>query len=555
MILDATRLDTSQPLRADVCIVGAGAAGITLACELDGTGIDVLLLDAGAANGRGEVSQDPYEGTADGLHPTPRFFRRRGFGGTTAIWGGRCLPYDPIDFEARDYVPGSGWPIPYDEVARHYPEAMRYCDAGAYEFDARKAFTSPGALIPGMHTGDGVLADGIERYSLPTNFGKRYREQLTRSTNVRVLGNAQVLKLVRHGARVGSLEGQLHDDGPRFWALAQRFVLATGGLETPRLLLASERDSGGLGNEFDNVGRYYTCHVENFVGTLRPRQRGTAFHFEKTRDNVYGRRRLTIDAETQRRERLLNISFRLHFPNVADASHRSAVLSAVYLARRTLIPEYRRVVQHGVDGATHRDRLPAHLRNVAAGVPRLAAFAFDWTRRRILAERKLPYVLVPNADGSFAIEFNAEQTPMRDSRVTLNGRSDQFGVPRVHVGWRFGDADVDSICRSFRLLRDRVQASGAASLDLDDGALRDTIAASMPLGGHHIGTTRMAASPRDGVVDTNGEVFGAANLFVASASVFPTSSHANPTLTIVAMAIRLAAHLKQAHAANEGVPA
>ena len=173
----------------------------------------------------------------------------------------------------------------------------------------------------------------------------------------------------------------------------------------------------------------------------------------------------------------------------------------------------------------------------------------------MLAERKLPYVLVPNADGSYAIEFNAEQTPLRDSRVTLNARSDQFGVPRVHVGWRFGDDDVDSICRSFRLLRERVQSSGAAELDLDDAALRETIAASMPLGGHHIGTTRMATSPRDGVVDVNGEVFGAANLFVASASVFPTSSHANPTLTIVAMAIRLAGHLKQAHAATEGVAA
>jgi len=554
VILDTNHVDTTRPLRAAVCIVGAGAAGITLACELDGTGVDVLLLDAGSATGRSEVSQDPYDGTADGLHPTPRFFRRRGFGGTTAIWGGRCLPYDPIDFEARDYVSGSGWPIAYDEVAAHYPKAMAYCDAGQFEFDARVAFEHAGTLIPGLAGGDGLMANGIERYSLPTHFGRRYRARLANSANVRVLGNAQALELRRCGGHITSIAVRLHDDGPLISVEAGRFVLATGGIETARLLLASEREHGGIGNAFDNVGRYYTCHVENFVGSLRPRLRGTAFHFEKTRDEVYGRRKLAWDAATQRRERLLNMSFRLHYPNVADASHRSAVLSAVYLARRTLIPEYRRIVQHGVDPAGRPTQLGAHLRNVALGAPQLAAFALDWTRRRVLARRKLPYVLVPNADGSFTLEFNAEQTPLRDSRIVLNGRSDRFGTPRVHVQWRFADDDVERICRSFRLLRERLQADGVATLDLDDARLRETVAQSMPLGGHHIGTTRMAAQPRDGVVDTNAAVFDAPNLYIASSSVFPTSSHANPTLTIVAMAIRLAAHLKN-QTAHEGAPA
>ncbi|MFM9916814.1 MAG: GMC oxidoreductase [Rhizobacter sp.] len=550
MILDLSRLDLTQPLRAAVCIVGAGAAGITLACELDGAGVPVLLLDAGPVQGRGEVSQDPYEGSSDGVHATPRFFRRRGFGGTTAIWGGRCVPYDPIDFEARPHVSASGWPIAYDEVERHYPKAMGYCDAGAFEFDARQAFDRHGALVPGLDSGGGVITDEIERYSLPTHFGTRYRERLRASLNVRVLGSIQVTRLVRDGdtGRIEAVEGRVGEDGPRVRVEAGCVVLATGGIEAPRLLLASD----GIGNQHDNVGRYYTCHVENFIGTLRPRRAGSAFHFERTRDGVYGRRKLTLDAETQRRERLLNISFRLHYPNVADATHRSPVLSAVYLARRTLIPEYRRILQYGVGESVTTSPTREHLRNVATGLPQLARFGVDWMRRRVLAERKLPYVLVSNADGSYVLEFNAEQTPLRDSRIMLNGRADAYGTPRVHVAWRLGDDDIDSICRACRLVRDRVQASGAATLEFNDAGLREAVALSVPLGGHHIGSTRMADDPKLGVVDRNAAVFETPNLFIASSSVFPTSSHANPTLTIVAMAIRLAAHLRTTFASSGG---
>jgi choline dehydrogenase-like flavoprotein len=127
-------------------------------------------------------------------------------------------------------------------------------------------------------------------------------------------------------------------------------------------------------------------------------------------------------------------------------------------------------------------------------------------------------------------------------------------MPRVHVAWRFGDEDIDSICRSYRLLRDRVQASGAATLEFDDAGLRDAVALSVPLGGHHIGSTRMASNPKLGVVDHQSAVFDTPNLFIASSSVFPTSGHANPTLTIVAMAIRLAEHLRT-RLVPSGVPA
>jgi choline dehydrogenase-like flavoprotein len=117
-------------------------------------------------------------------------------------------------------------------------------------------------------------------------------------------------------------------------------------------------------------------------------------------------------------------------------------------------------------------------------------------------------------------------------------------MPRVHVDWRMCDTDVESICKAYRLLRETLRPTGSCDVEFDEGRLREQVSRAIPVGGHHMGATRMAAAPSAGVVDPNCAVFGLPNLFVASASVFPTSGHANPTLTIVALAIRLAGHLK-----------
>jgi len=93
------------------------------------------------AGGRWSRVGDFYEGSATAPHPDPRQFRRVGFGGTTAVWGGHCVHFDPIDFERRDHVANSGWPIAYEEVTRFYPAAMEYCDAGRFDFRG-KDFTS-----------------------------------------------------------------------------------------------------------------------------------------------------------------------------------------------------------------------------------------------------------------------------------------------------------------------------------------------------------------------------------------------------------------------------
>jgi choline dehydrogenase-like flavoprotein len=362
--------------------------------------------------------------------------------------------------------------------------------------------------------------------------------------------------------------------GRRSQIRARAFVLATGGIETPRLLLASDPRGRGLGNASDLVGRYYACHFENVFGRVVPHGAKVAFDFEKTSDGVYCRRKLLFTADAQRAHRLLNMAFRLHFPDYSDAAHGSAVMSAIYLAKSTLIPEYQAILRHGVQqpaavgggalagtleaagianparsaatasGAGSASDTAAHLRNVVGGLPAMARFGTQWLFRRVLAQRKLPYTLVPNADGSYPLEFNAEQTPQAASRVTLGGSVDRDGMRRVDVAWRLCEADTAAAQRAYQLLRDTLGASGACRVDYDPQLLDGAIRSSVPLGGHHIGTTRMGSSPRTGVVDVNCSVFELPNLYVASSAVFCTSGHANPTLTIVALAIRLAGHLK-----------
>ena len=548
MIRSLDQLPAGRALDTAICIIGAGAAGITLACELEECGVSVTLLEAGGLHIDPVASDEYYRGTATPPHPNPSEFRRVGFGGTTKIWGGRCVPFDPIDFERRDYISESGWPIGYEEVARYYPRALEYCDAGAFDFSAtgslsRNARQTP--LLPGLRANNCLIADRIERYSLPTDFGTRYRRRIARSSTVLVLTHARCLALHRSAGAPGLESVTIADrTGNRHRLRAGVFVLATGGIEVTRLLLQSDREGPGLGNHSDIVGRFYACHFENILARLVPLHGTVPFDFERTNDGVYCRRKLLLTEEAQRRHRLLNTAFRLHFPTYSDAAHGNSVLSAIYLAKSLLIPEYRNILRHGSETSANS---PAreHLENILRGVPELARFAFRWLLLRNLSTRKLPYTLVSNRDGTFPLEFNCEQTPSASNRIKLINDVDRHGVARVHVEWRLSEGDADAAYRAILLLRDVLRDYSACNLEFDENTIRRAIGRSPPLGGHHIGTTRMAASEKQGVVDTHCALFEVPNLFVASSSVFCTSSHANPTLTIVALALRLADYLKR----------
>jgi hypothetical protein len=286
------------------------------------------------------------------------------------------------------------------------------------------------------------------------------------------------------------------------------------------------------------------CHIESTFGVLRPKAGPVPFGFEKTKDGVYSRRKLLLSEAAQRQHGLLNIAFRLHYPDVSIPDHGSAILSALYLARRALQPEYRELLHYRVDNHGTSASRAQHLGNIVGSFPQLAAFGVDYFTRNILARRKLPYILAPNGDGTFPLEFNSEQTPLATNRLTLGSAHDMFGVIRVHGNWQMCAADIDSICSAYRLLKRVIDRAGGCTLEFDEQTLVEHIANSRPVGGHHIGAARMSANVASGVVDVNCAVHGIPNLFIASAAVFPTASHANPTLTIVALSVRLASHLK-----------
>jgi choline dehydrogenase-like flavoprotein len=534
-------------LEAGVCIIGAGAAGITLASELDRCGFKVLLLEAGGLKADPSLA-DYYQGTATAPHPDPTQYRRSVFGGTTGIWGGRCVAFDPVDLQPRGHVANSGWPIGYEELAKFYPKALEYCHAGAFDFTAAGSMRNPSPTIEGFDGkgADGapvVLADRIERYSLPTDFGVRHRKKIQASQNVTALLGARCLRLLRRAGAQQLEAAEVADRaGRKRRVRADVFVLATGGIEVPRLLMLSDPEGPGLGNAGDWLGRNYMCHFENTFGRIVPNGAAVVFDFERTTDGVYCRRQLRFSPDALQQHRLLNTAFRLHFPSYSDATHGSSVMSGIYLAKSTLIPEYRSILEASAESPA--SPASAHLRNVVRGLPQLLRFSGDWLFRIQLARRKLPYTLVPNADGTYPLEFNSEQTPDGANRVTLGDDEDRHGLRRVRIEWRVSEGDVDAACRAYRLLRETLERSRSCRLVFDEARLRARLGRSVPLGGHHIGTARMAATERAGVVDENCGVFGVPNLHIASSAVFPTSSHANPTLTIVALAVRLAAHLQ-----------
>ena len=542
MTLIALDAVEDRDLRTRVCIVGAGAAGITLACELDGCGFAVTLLEAGGLKFDPALN-DYYQGEANPPHPDPTQFRRSVFGGTTGLWGGRCVPFDPLDLEAREGVRDGSWPISFAELLQYYPRAMQYCDTGRFDFTIYSALAQPTPTISGFDGGGVIDMDQIERYSLPTDFGRRYRRKLRDSGNVTVLLGARCLRLIKAAGedRIEAVEIADRAGGGRRLQ-ADVVVLAMGGIEVPRMLLSSDLAGSGFGNSSDSVGRYYMCHFESAFGRLVPQGAQIAFHFERSVDGVYCRRQLRFTTAALREQRLLNMAFRLHFPIYSDASHGSSVLSTIYLAKSVLAGEYRAILQQ--DAKVEPSPTWQHVRNVLGGIPQLVRFAGDWLFRIQLAQRKLPYTLVPNADGSFPLEFNSEQAPRPSNRITLLPETDRHGLPRVGINWQLSSDEVDSMQRGFLLLCETLRNSGVCRLEFDEGKLRERIEQSQPLGGHHIGTARMAAAPSQGVVDAQCAVFGLPNLFVSSSAVFPTSSHANPTLTIVALAVRLGDHLR-----------
>lgn len=548
MIGSANDPGVAAELRADLCIVGAGAAGITLALELADSGLDVLLLESGGMD-EDLRTQNLYQGSVanEALHSPPDRYRQRRFGGSTTIWGGRCMPFDPIDFEARDYIAGSGWPFGREELDPYYARANLLCEAGPFVYSAQAAFRRPLRPVIAGFSSPHFSTDGLERFSCPTDFGARYRHRLEKAPKLRVLLDANVtqIQLDASGQHVTHLDVRTLA-GRTLQVRAQRFVLATGGLEVARLLLASRgQDPRGIGNAYDQVGRYYMCHLAGTIGTLKIRGTPDQVHhgYDVSDEGVYCRRRLTLEPAVQRQQGISNFIARLHHPRITNPEHRSAVLSLLFLAKPFIPYEYAKRL-HG-DAKTSWADWFRHVRNVAARPFDAFAFAWHMLRDRKLAARKFPSIIIKSRGNLYSVDFHAEQVPNPASRVTLHPSArDELGMLQLHVDWRYTPQDVDAVQGALALLAQDIAASGVGTLEYDADEVELEMTRYGAYGGHHIGTARMGTDPRASVVNAQCRVHAVDNLYIASSAVFPTSSQANPTLTIVALALRLGAHLK-----------
>ena len=517
MLLDARGLDTRADLETDLCIIGGGAAGLTIARQMIDGPLRVTVLEGGGLQ-PDPAAQQLYAGIAIGQpYYALDACRVRQLGGTTNTWGGWCRPLDAIDFVARDWLPHSGWPFTRDALLPFYRRAHAACGLSACDYDPA-AWNPSGASL--LRPGSGDLVDTLFHVG-PTRFGHEHRAAIAGATNVRVLLHANALDIVMdeaHRRAVGVGVGTA--DGRRFMVRSRTVVLAAGGSENPRLLRASRRGRAtGIGNERDLVGRFFTEHLHVPFARLTPRGEWPRFYTAHRAAAATIRGAVTLSDTVRDRERLLGWALTFHN---ADAPHdvlSPTRMPPAYESLSTLVHAWRR-----------RERPPRLLRHLATVASR-ADLAAGFAARKLRPPRARHIV----------VGCRAEQAPNPDSRVTLDDDVDAFQMPRARLHWQVTPRDRDSVDRAQVLWQHALAANGIALSPA--GPVDEPWTARMQPAAHHMGTTRMHPDPAHGVVDEQCRVHGTSNVFVAGSSVFPTAGWAPPTLTIVALALRLADHL------------
>jgi len=536
MIDDLRQLPGGTTIHADVCLIGAGAAGITIARELAAGPLQVCLIEGGGLEYEPE-SQALYAGENAGVAVDFEVGRLRFLGGSTNHWGGRCAPLDALDFQRREWIPHSGWPISRADLEPYYVRAREVAGfAAPWLDDARTLAERLKLSLPEVNADwlrpflwhyAPVMQDGGV-----WNWGLAYRQELRDSPNIRTLLHANFTgfasnaerDLVR-GVTVKSLNGVTAT------VTARNYVLCCGGIENARLLLlGAEQNGGGFGNRHDRVGRYFMQHSRGPSGLIMsPRllsRTQDQFNILRGSDGVSVEVGLALAPQEQERQGLLNCSAVLQYLGDPDSGVTAAQDIWRSLKAGHWAPDMGEKVAH------------------VAGD--LGAFAHSLAHR-ISSGRSLA---LEGAAGlpsrSATILLDIEQAPDPDSRILLGAERDALGLRRVKADWRIGDLERRTAAAFTRLI-------GAEFARLDIGRCRLepwTEDERVPLSDalketyHYIGTTRMAEDPREGVADRNCAVHGMRNLFVAGSSVFTTAGQANPTLTIVALALRLADHLK-----------
>lgn len=513
--LDARSLPEGTRLEADVAIVGAGAAGITLALGLRDSGLGVVLLESGGLEFEAET-QALYEGDSVGWpYPGTDVMRLRWFGGTTNHWEGNCRPLDAIDFEEREGIPHGGWPFAQDELVPYYVRAEATCETGPFDYGARTWSGDPDG--PPLPLASDRLVTGLYRRSPPTRFGERYRDALAAAGNVTVVLHANAMEIdTDDGAREVREIRLATLAGTRITATARAYVLAAGAIETARLMLLSDRARPeGLGNDRGLVGRFFAEHVVMTSGILVLSEAEPPRASYDVERPAYGV--LLLAEDLMRREGLVGLGTVLEYATAPVGEGAAAAYDALEA-----------LGEGDISGELATDAWTA-----VANLDDVAAEAW---RRMVGAPRPAAYRL----------HARVEPLPDPDSRVTLGDDVDRLGQRKVRLDWRHSLAVLRSVRRFHDLLAEEAGRLGLGRLRSHLGDDPEAWPARWAPSGHHLGTLRMSDDPATGVVDRDGLVHGLANLYVAGGAVFPTYGCSNPTLTIVALAHRLADHLRSA---------
>lgn len=511
MFLDANGLPEDEVFETDVCVVGAGTAGITLALEFLRSDFRVCFLESGGIL-PDQRTQALYEGENLGYPYYPLDdARTRYWGGSSNRWhvdigdndlGARIRPFDEIDFVERDWVPYSGWPFDKAHLDPYYDRAQIICRVDPVSF-AVEDWSDSEKTRP-LNVPAEEIETVIYKFMGRRDFVDGYRETIEKGENLTTILYANVLEIDTDdlgqtvtGLQVATLEGR------RFLVKAKQYILANGGLEIPRLLLLSNGvQKSGLGNQHDLVGRFFMEHLHFWSGVFLPDDESLFAEMalynsiQRVRDvAVVGK--LALPEAVQRREKLLNQNIQLiprlipknfYYPLVAKNGLNSKVVNT-----------YRKV------------------------------------RRKVARHVEKPVKAYYCANMS-------EQVPNPDSRVVLIDERDAFDQPRIGLDWQITRQDVLSIRRTQEIMSSVFEQHGLGKIFVEMQGSRPPH--NTHGGYHHIGTTRMHKDPKFGVVDVNSRVHGVHNLFIAGPSVFPTGGYANPVLTLVALTVRLADHIK-----------
>jgi choline dehydrogenase-like flavoprotein len=503
MHIDARGLDNGSFIEGDLCIIGAGAAGISMALEWMASGRKVILLEGGGFDADARMQALYHGESLDRPYYPLQSATLHFFGGTTGHWAGFCSPFDPIDFEKRDWVPHSGWPFTREHLDPFYARANRVLELGPYEYDAAY-WEKQDPEVQRLPLEGRTFWPKIWQFSPPTRMGTVYRDAIIKAANVHLYTYARVVEIIPNEAvtAIESLRAKTID-GKEHRVRARHYVLACGAIHNARLLLASNRRAQqGVGNDHDLVGRFFMEHFEVIAAQ-------TAFEtpppFKLYTFPAAGRTRaraeLALHGDVQRKHRILN----------GTAAFYGGPLTGQEQSR-------------------------------------FASFSPDATVNvKAMQARRPPASYTPSPHTVYRMFTRQEQTPNPESRIVLGSETDELGMPRANLRWKFTKLDQRSIRVFYELLGQEMGRAGLGRVQLMDWLLDEDDNAwpnHLSGGWHHMGTTRMSDDPKHGVVDANCKVHGLANLFVAGSAVYPTGGAVNPTLTLVAMALRLSDHLK-----------